>query len=126
MKNETKVVFTCFQTLYCAIHVPKSEKENELTTLAVYRRVYINRNEDRQVAAIMHHTEHTNLLRVGSLIFLSVGQLLPHQLQAFHTPNYIYPIGYKIVSSSEASDLYYTSWKTEEGQKTPESLKRGC
>jgi len=44
------------------------------------------------------HQDHNNLLRVGSLIFLSVGQLLPHQLQAFHTPNYIYPIGFKIVS----------------------------
>jgi hypothetical protein len=57
----------------------------------------VNRDENRQVATVMHQ-DHNNLLRVGSLIFLSVGQLLPHQLQAFHTPNYIYPIGYKIVS----------------------------
>jgi histone-lysine N-methyltransferase MLL3 len=45
----------------------------------------------------MHHSDTNNLLRVGSLIFLSVGQLLPHQLQNFHTQNYIYPIGYKII-----------------------------
>lgn len=45
----------------------------------------------------MHHSDHNHLLRVGSLIFLSVGQLLPHQLPNFHTPNYIYPVGYKIV-----------------------------
>lgn len=45
----------------------------------------------------MHNSDHNNLLRVGSLIFLSVGQLLPHQLANFHTPNYIYPVGYKIV-----------------------------
>ncbi|KAL1415101.1 hypothetical protein MTO96_006974 [Rhipicephalus appendiculatus] len=38
-----------------------------------------------------------NLLRVGSLIFLSIGQLLPHQLQNFHTQNCIYPVGYKVV-----------------------------
>ncbi|KAK9512092.1 hypothetical protein O3M35_000594 [Rhynocoris fuscipes] len=90
-------VFYKNKTLYCNSHVPKNDKENELTTLSVMRRVYISRDENRQVASIMHHSEQTNLLRVGSLIFLSVGQLLPHQLQAFHTPNYIYPIGYKIL-----------------------------
>lgn len=80
-------------------HVPKNEKDNELTTLSVFRRVYVNRDENRQVAAVMHQaTDHNNLLRVGSLIFLNVGQLLPHQLQAFHSPSCIYPIGYKIVS----------------------------
>jgi histone-lysine N-methyltransferase MLL3 len=45
----------------------------------------------------MHHSDLSNLMRVGSLILLNVGQLLPHQLQAFHTPNYIYPIGFKII-----------------------------
>lgn len=78
--------------------MPKNEKDSELTTLSVYRRVYVNRDENRQVATVMHHTDNKHLLRVGSLIFLNVGQLLPQQLQAFHTPNYIYPIGYKIVS----------------------------
>ncbi|KAF6206910.1 hypothetical protein GE061_018146 [Apolygus lucorum] len=90
-------VFYKNKTLYCASHVPKNEKENELTTLSVMRRVYIQRDEPRQIASIMHNTEQNNLLRVGSLTFLSVGQLLPHQLQNFHTPNYIYPIGYKIL-----------------------------
>uniref|UniRef100_A0A1B6CMU8 Histone-lysine N-methyltransferase n=1 Tax=Clastoptera arizonana TaxID=38151 RepID=A0A1B6CMU8_9HEMI len=90
-------IFYKNKTLYCNLHVPKSEKENELTTLAVFRRVYVNRDENRQVASVMHHTEHNHLLRVGALIFLNVGQLLPHQLSAFHTPNYIYPIGYKII-----------------------------
>ena len=46
----------------------------------------------------MHgHSEQNYLLRVGSLTFLSVGQILPHQLAAFHSPNYIYPVGYQIV-----------------------------
>ncbi|PNF41242.1 hypothetical protein B7P43_G01489 [Cryptotermes secundus] len=89
-------VFFKNKSTYCAAHIPKNEKDNELTTLSVFRRVYVNRDENRQVATVMHQ-DHNNLLRVGSLIFLSVGQLLPHQLQAFHTPNYIYPIGYKIV-----------------------------
>lgn len=85
------------KTTHCMAHVLKNEKENELTTLSVQRRVYVDRDESRQVAAVMHHSELSNLLRVGSLTFLNVGQLLPHQLQNFHTPNYIYPIGYKIV-----------------------------
>lgn len=90
-------IFYKNKTVYCSLHALKNEKENELTTLSVYRRVYVNRDENRQVAAVMHHADHGNLLRVGSLIFLNVGQILPHQLQNFHTSNYIYPIGYKIV-----------------------------
>lgn len=90
-------VFYKNKTAYCTEHASRSEKDNELTTLAVTRRVYVNRDENRQVAAVMHHSETNNLLRVGSLIFLNVGQLLPHQLQNFHTPNFIYPIGYKII-----------------------------
>ena len=58
----------------------------------------MNRDENKQVAAVMqHNSDQNNLLRVGSLIFLSVGQILPHQLANFHTQNYIYPVGYKIV-----------------------------
>lgn len=90
-------VFYKNKTTMCNIHAPKSEKDNELTTLSVQRRVYVERDENRQVASIMHHSDLTNLMRVGSLILLNVGQLLPHQLQAFHTPNYIYPIGFKII-----------------------------
>lgn len=92
-----RCVFYKNKTTYCMLHIPKNEKDNELTTLSVSRRVYVNRDENRQVAAVMHHSDQNNLLRVGSLIFLSVGQLLPHQLQNFHTSNFIYPIGYKIV-----------------------------
>lgn len=95
------------QTVYCSNHIPKGEKENEVTTLAVFRRVYIQRDENRQVAAVMHHVDQQHLLRVGSLIFLNVGQLLPHQLHAFHSSNYIYPIGYKIVRFIDSLLEYY-------------------
>lgn len=92
-------VFYKNKTLFCSGHAPKSDKENELTTLSVHRRVYINRDENRQVAAVMHHSSsHQFLLRVGSLTLLNIGQLLPHQLAAFHTPTSIYPIGFKVVS----------------------------
>lgn len=92
-----RCVFYKNKSVFCASHALKNDKDNEITTLSVSRRVYVNRDENRQVAAVMHHASDTsNLLRVGSLIFLNVGQLLPHQLQNFHTANYIYPIGYKI------------------------------
>lgn len=87
------------KTIHCQSHVSRNDKDKELLTLSVPRRVFVERDENRQVAAIMHHSEMMNLMRVGSLIFLNVGQLLPHQLEAFHTPNYIYPIGFKIVSN---------------------------
>lgn len=95
-----KCVFHKNKTAHCPSHLPKGEKENELTTLSVQRRVYVQRDESRQVAAVMQLAEPTYLLRVGSLIFLSVGQLLPHQLPAFHTPHFIYPIGFQIVSTN--------------------------
>lgn len=90
-------IFYKNKTMMCQVHAPKTEKEHELTTLSVQRRVYVDRDECRQVASVMHHSELSNLMRVGSLIFLNVGQILPHQLQAFHTANCIYPIGYKII-----------------------------
>lgn len=96
-----KCMFFKDKTMLCPLHTPKQPtsemKENELLSLAVFRRVYVNRDENKQVASVMHRGDQSFLLRVGSLIFLSVGQLLPHQLQAFHTSNFIYPVGYKIV-----------------------------
>jgi len=93
-----KSMFYKNKSMFCKDHVPKGEKDNELTTLAVYRRVYIERDENRQLANVMSTGMETNVLRLGSLTFLNVGQLLPHQLvnSAFHNEEFIYPIGYKI------------------------------
>ncbi|XP_045521362.1 histone-lysine N-methyltransferase 2C-like isoform X11 [Pieris brassicae] len=112
-------VFYKNKSAFCASHAPKNEKDNELTTLSVQRRVYISRDEQRQVASVMLHSDTNHLIRVGGLIFLSPGHLLPHQLAAFHTPNYIYPIGYKIVrffwSMNRAnSRCRYVCWISEE------------
>jgi len=85
------------KSMFCKDHTPKGEKDNELTTLAVYRRVYIDRDENRQVANVMSTGMETNVLRIGSMTFLSVGQLLPHQLHTFHNEEFIFPIGYKIM-----------------------------
>ena len=92
-----KSMFYKNKSMFCKDHVPKGEKDNELTTLAVYRRVYIERDENRQVANVMSSGMETNVLRLGSMTFLSVGQLLPHQLHTFHNEEYIYPIGFKIL-----------------------------
>ncbi len=81
------------KSLFCNQHLPKGEKENELTTLAVYRRVFIERDENRQVANVMATGMESNVLRIGAMTFLSVGQLLPHQLANFHNEDFIYPIG---------------------------------
>lgn len=112
-------VFYKNKTAFCTSHAPKNEKDNELTTLSVQRRVYISRDEQRQIASVMLHSDTNHLIRVGGLIFLSPGHLLPHQLAAFHTPNYIYPIGYKIVrfywSMSRANTrCRYLCWISEE------------
>ncbi|KAL4711710.1 hypothetical protein ACJJTC_003477 [Scirpophaga incertulas] len=112
-------VFYKNKTAFCASHAPKNEKDNELTTLSVQRPVWVSRDEQRQVASVMLHSDTNHLIRVGGLIFLSPGHLLPHQLPAFHTNNYIYPIGYKIVrfywSMCRAnSRCRYLCWISEE------------
>ena len=84
------------KTLFCSQHIPKIPNlDQEMNCFTVYRRVYVNRDEHQQMASMIHQGDQ-NLMRIGSLIFLNIGQLLPHQLQAFHTSNCIYPIGYKI------------------------------
>ena len=95
--TKDRAMFYKNKSVYCNQHIPKGEKEQELTTLAVYRRVYIDRDENRQVAKVMTQGTDQHILRVGSLCFLSVGQLLPHQLHSFHTQDYIFPIGFKVI-----------------------------
>ena len=92
---QDKAMFYKNKSVYCNQHIPKGEKDQELTTLAVFRRVFIDRDESRQVAKVMHQGTDQNLIRIGSLVFISVGQLLPHQLHNFVTRNHIYPIGFK-------------------------------
>ncbi|KAH9514339.1 Histone-lysine N-methyltransferase 2C [Bulinus truncatus] len=85
------------KTMLCPTHIPKVAIGNEMSTLVVLRRVYINRDEDRQVASMFHQEDGHCCLRVGSLILHSIGQLLPHQILCgkFNTKDYIYPVGFK-------------------------------
>ena len=86
------------KTLMCPSHIPKLPLGNELLSLVVLRRVYINREEDKQVAAMLQLEERNCCLRVGSLILHNIGQLLPHQVLCgrFNTKDYIFPVGYKV------------------------------
>uniref|UniRef100_A0A8D0HQT7 [histone H3]-lysine(4) N-methyltransferase n=1 Tax=Sphenodon punctatus TaxID=8508 RepID=A0A8D0HQT7_SPHPU len=90
------------KTMLCPMHKPKGTHEQELSYFAVFRRVYVQRDEVRQIASIVQRGEREHTFRVGSLIFHTIGQLLPHQMQAFHSSKALYPVGY------EASRLYWS------------------
>ncbi|KAF6086114.1 lysine methyltransferase 2C [Phyllostomus discolor] len=91
------------KTMLCPMHKPKGVHEQELNYFAVFRRVYVQRDEVRQIASIVQRGEREHTFRVGSLIFHALGQLLPHQMQAFHAPTALFPVGY------EASRLYWST-----------------
>ena len=91
--------FGCLQTILCAQHSPKSggEYEGQLRSLIVKRRVYVNRDEDRQIASVLTPEEKRHCIRVGSLVIQNVGQLVPYQMQTgrFNSRDFLYPVGYK-------------------------------
>uniref|UniRef100_A0A3Q1IN15 [histone H3]-lysine(4) N-methyltransferase n=1 Tax=Anabas testudineus TaxID=64144 RepID=A0A3Q1IN15_ANATE len=66
----------------------------ELRCFAVFRRVFVQRDEARQIAAVVQRGERQHTFRVGSLLFRAIGRLLPHQINAFHNKTAIFPIGY--------------------------------
>lgn len=100
------------KTMLCHLHKPRMGSsaggatfgvlEHELRCFTVYRRVYVQRDEARQIASMMQRGEREHTFRVGSLVFHSVGQLLPQQMEAFHSPAAIFPVGY------EASRIYWS------------------
>lgn len=91
------------KTMLCTQHKLKGPSEEELSTFAVFRRVYIERDEVKQIASILQRGDRIHLFRVGGLIFHAVGQLLPSQMAAFHSPTAIYPVGY------EATRIYWST-----------------
>ncbi|KAM4704791.1 histone-lysine N-methyltransferase 2C [Rhinophrynus dorsalis] len=90
------------KTMLCPMHKPKGAHEQELTYFAVFRRVYVQRDEVRQIASIVQRGERDHTFRVGSLIFHAIGQLLPQQMQDFHSVTALFPVGY------EASRMYWS------------------
>jgi len=107
---QANVVFYQDKTILCPQHKPSIKEgpiENQLLSLEVYRKVYIWRDEVRQVANVIQGDDTKYAVRVGSLIFHSIGQLLPQQIVGgkFNTRDYIYPIGFK-------TSRYYWSGRT--------------
>lgn len=103
--------FVCATKEKCSFYEDKSVQcrqhsksaVREMTSFVVKRRVYVNRDEQKQVAEMIQG-EQQNVMRIGSLVFLNIGQLLPHQLLAFHDHNNIFPVGYRIIR-------YYWSYR---------------
>lgn len=91
------------KTMLCTQHKLKGPSEDELSTFAVLRRVYIERDEVKQIASILQRGDRIHLFRVGSLIFHAIGQLLPSQMANFHSPTAIFPVGY------EATRIYWST-----------------
>lgn len=91
------------KTMLCTQHKLKGPSEDELSAFAVLRRVYIERDEVKQIASILQRGDRIHLFRVGGLIFHAVGQLLPSQMTNFHSPTAIFPVGY------EATRIYWST-----------------
>ncbi|KAG7477467.1 hypothetical protein MATL_G00069890 [Megalops atlanticus] len=91
------------KTMLCTQHKLKGPSEEELSSFAVFRRVYVERDEVKQIASILQRGDRVHLFRVGGLIFHAAGQLLPSQMAAFHSPTAIFPVGY------EATRIYWST-----------------
>uniref|UniRef100_A0A3B3CVX0 [histone H3]-lysine(4) N-methyltransferase n=1 Tax=Oryzias melastigma TaxID=30732 RepID=A0A3B3CVX0_ORYME len=83
--------------MLCPLHKPRM-----LRCFSVFRRVFVQRDEARQIAAIVQRGERQHTFRVGSLLFCTVGRLLPHQMTTFHNETAIFPVGY------HANRLYWS------------------
>lgn len=82
--------------------------DSELRCFAVFRRVFVQRDEARQIAAIVQRGERQHTFRVGSLVFRVIGRLLPQQMAAFHNHAAIFPVGY------QANRIY---WSMRDGNR---------
>ena len=54
--SKDRATFYKNKSVFCNQHTLKGEKDQELTTLAVYRRVYVDRDENRQVSSKKKHS----------------------------------------------------------------------
>lgn len=93
------------KTMLCPLHKSRSPTSDqvpaardpydcELRCFSVFRRVFVQRDEARQLAAVVQRGERRCTFRVGSLLFHAIGRLLPQQMKAFHNQAAIFPIGY--------------------------------
>lgn len=103
------------KTMLCHQHRPRGSGaaagmylEQQLRCFSVFRRVFVQREELRQLAAAVQQPERGHTFRVGSLLFHAMGQLPPALLPMFHSSTAIFPPGY------ESSRLY---WSMRQSQK---------
>ncbi|KAI1731709.1 PHD-finger domain-containing protein [Ditylenchus destructor] len=93
--KRTQGNFVRDKTFYCSMHDVR--QDIQIYQLDALRRIYVQREENQLLAKIFNHSYSTDMMmRVGSLIFQKIGQLLPEQLKTFHNENYIFPIGYRV------------------------------
>ncbi|XP_056418192.1 histone-lysine N-methyltransferase 2D isoform X3 [Hyla sarda] len=97
-----KCMFFKDKTMLCPMHKLKGPCEQELSCFTVFRRVYIERDEVSQIASIIQRGDRIHMFRVGGLVFHAIGQLLPHQMQDFHSVTALYPVGF------EATRIYWS------------------
>ncbi|XP_075055734.1 histone-lysine N-methyltransferase 2D isoform X2 [Mixophyes fleayi] len=97
-----KCMFFKDKTMLCSVHKLKGPCDHELSCFTVFRRVYIERDEVSQIASIIQRGDRIHMFRVGGLVFHAIGQLLPYQLQDFHSVTALYPVGY------EATRIYWS------------------
>ncbi|VDK26392.1 unnamed protein product, partial [Anisakis simplex] len=84
------------KTFICALH-DDIRLDMSVDRLDTLRRIYVEREENQLIAKLFQSTDSTKLtLRVGTLIFHQIGQLLPEQLKSFHNSDFIFPIGYSV------------------------------
>ncbi|VEL17822.1 unnamed protein product, partial [Protopolystoma xenopodis] len=118
--HEAGCSFHVDRSMYCPHHRGVTNGASILDSLAVRRRVYIDRDEGLLVAKVIIDSDLAErgelgdfgelnkstvpmlscpfVLRIGSLTLRHIGQLLPDQLISgrFHTPAFIYPVGYSV------------------------------
>ncbi|XP_053186101.1 histone-lysine N-methyltransferase 2C isoform X3 [Scomber japonicus] len=103
---QSQCTFFKDKTMLCHAHRPRGTAgqalEHELRCFAVFRRVYVQRDEVRQIATAVRQPELGYTFRVGSLVLHAMGQLTPLQMAAFHSSTAIFPVGY------EACRIYWS------------------
>ncbi|KHJ46792.1 SET domain protein, partial [Trichuris suis] len=120
---DSRCTFLLDKTMYCFEHTPLS-RDNVLTNLAVYRKVFIDRDENKLLAKLYQQGQSGGewAMRIGTLIFHHVGQLLPEQLPNFHTRDFVYPVGYSVsrvywsISHPKRRQVYHCHIDDVDGQ----------
>uniref|UniRef100_A0A183BQZ3 Histone-lysine N-methyltransferase n=1 Tax=Globodera pallida TaxID=36090 RepID=A0A183BQZ3_GLOPA len=111
------------KTFFCAEH--EIRPDALVADLSALRRIFVQRDENQLLSKIFNHSYQTEMvMRVGSLIFHRIGQLLPDQLKSFTTEEHIFPVGYRVTrlfwSSCDLGDRLRYECLVVDGDGKPE------